>query len=444
MAASVSVALLVLSSVRAAEVPPLLNYQGRLQVGTVDFNGSGQFKFALVSADGTTTYWSNDGTASGQPAAGVTLPVTKGLYSVLLGDTALPNMSAVPPTVFTNPSVHLRVWFDDGVNGFQQFVPDQRIAAAAYAVTAGSLTGPIRPEQLPPGVLRETNGTTTVSGNVVVQGTLTAAGLNTNGMAGSSGLPAGTTLEVLINNVVVPGIRFEGLKFGGPWEIRLSRPSTDLSWPAVFYPGPAAPWTNPPVAIRLSLPNGGQITWSARGSGSAEVFPSYEPRFSHPIGRDGKPFDRVVLLVMSYAITRSEISLSAAGTVPSLPFEGPSSGQPQGSALRLIVDGVNYNNVVVQGEIDPTWNSPLQVVLNPTFHRALSQWVLEANDSPTFQRGVEVLLVNGLAGIVSLANRPYDGDPRHGAGVGVRSYELRLATDGLPYEVIAIGLLPLP
>ena len=62
-----------------AQVPQLLNYQGRVQVGTNDFNGTGQFKFALVNADGSTTYWSNDGTPFGQPAAAVTLPVAKGL-----------------------------------------------------------------------------------------------------------------------------------------------------------------------------------------------------------------------------------------------------------------------------------------------------------------------------------------------------------------------------
>ena len=47
-------------------------------------------------------------------SAAITLMVTKGLYSVLLGDTALANMSAIPAGVFLNPDVHLRVWFDDG------------------------------------------------------------------------------------------------------------------------------------------------------------------------------------------------------------------------------------------------------------------------------------------------------------------------------------------
>ena len=122
-----------------AQVPQLINYQGRVAVGAVNFDGSGQFKFALVNAAGTTTYWSNDGTstAGSEPTAAVTLTVTKGLYSVLLGDATLPNMTAIPATVFTNADVRLRVWFNDGTNGSQLLTPDQRIAAVGYAMMAG-------------------------------------------------------------------------------------------------------------------------------------------------------------------------------------------------------------------------------------------------------------------------------------------------------------------
>ena len=126
-----------------AQVPQILNYQGRVAVGdpAVNFDGSGAFKFALVNTDGTTSYWSNDGTGGNtEPATAVTLPVTKGLYSVLLGDTTLTNMTAIPPTVFANADVRLRVWFDDGTaNGSQLLTPDQRIAAVGYAMVAGGL-----------------------------------------------------------------------------------------------------------------------------------------------------------------------------------------------------------------------------------------------------------------------------------------------------------------
>ena len=36
-----------------AQVPQLINYQGRVAVGAVNFDGAGQFKFALVNAAGT-------------------------------------------------------------------------------------------------------------------------------------------------------------------------------------------------------------------------------------------------------------------------------------------------------------------------------------------------------------------------------------------------------
>jgi hypothetical protein len=124
-----------------AQVPHLLGFQGRVLVGNVNYSGTGQFKFALVNADGSETYWSNDGTsaAGSEPVAGVALGVANGLYSVLLGDTALPNMAVLPPAVFGHADVRLRVWFDDGVHGSQLLLPDQRIAAVGYALVAATV-----------------------------------------------------------------------------------------------------------------------------------------------------------------------------------------------------------------------------------------------------------------------------------------------------------------
>ncbi|MDZ4287760.1 MAG: hypothetical protein U0984_07370, partial [Prosthecobacter sp.] len=101
----VALVIVALAGVLHAQVPQIINYQGRVAVNGVNFDGSGQFKFALINATGTTTFWSNDGTstAGSEPAAAVALTVTKGLYSVLLGDATLPNMTVVPATVFTNP-----------------------------------------------------------------------------------------------------------------------------------------------------------------------------------------------------------------------------------------------------------------------------------------------------------------------------------------------------
>ncbi|MFO0202818.1 MAG: tail fiber domain-containing protein [Alphaproteobacteria bacterium] len=121
-----------------AAVPQVLNHQGRIAVEGVNFNGNGQFKFALVNANGSISYWSNDGTstAGAAPSSPVTLTVTKGLYSVLLGDTALANMTALPASALNHGDVRLRIWFNDGTRGFQQISPDQRLASTPYAFQA--------------------------------------------------------------------------------------------------------------------------------------------------------------------------------------------------------------------------------------------------------------------------------------------------------------------
>ena len=122
-------------------VPPVLNYAGQVAVNGEAFDGNGLFKFALVNADGTTTYWSNDGTSvnGSQPQASVSVPVIGGLYSILLGNTAQQGMGAIDPTVFAqHTDAKLRVWFSDGVNGFQQLSPDRPFASVPYAFSAGT------------------------------------------------------------------------------------------------------------------------------------------------------------------------------------------------------------------------------------------------------------------------------------------------------------------
>ena len=54
---SAMVAILLASSQAPAQIPQLINYQGRVAVQGVNFDGNGQFKFALVDATGTISYW---------------------------------------------------------------------------------------------------------------------------------------------------------------------------------------------------------------------------------------------------------------------------------------------------------------------------------------------------------------------------------------------------
>ncbi|WP_052573148.1 hypothetical protein [Haloferula sp. BvORR071] len=124
-----------------AEVPRLLHHQGRMAVEGLPFDGTGQFKFALVDGGSGISYWSNDGSSSAgsQPAGIISLPVTRGLYSVQLGDASVAGMTALPADVFTHSDVRLRVWFNDGSRGFQMITPDQRLVAAPYALVAAQV-----------------------------------------------------------------------------------------------------------------------------------------------------------------------------------------------------------------------------------------------------------------------------------------------------------------
>jgi N-acetylneuraminic acid mutarotase len=256
--------MMFLCGTALAQVPQLINYQGRVAVAGVNFDGSGQFKFALIdggtsttpqvrtatatatvannfvvdytvtdggagytsapavtiSGDGsgatatatvsggvvtaitpgnpgsgytgTTTvtvgdpppatssttyisYWSNDATstAGSEPAGQVTLPVAKGLYSVLLGDPTISGMGTISATIFANPDVRLRIWFNDGTHGFQLMTPDQRIAAVGYAVMAGSVAdGSVTSAKLAPGAaaanLQASGQATVPSGGMVM------------------------------------------------------------------------------------------------------------------------------------------------------------------------------------------------------------------------------------------------------------------------------------
>ena len=122
-------------------MPPVINYAGQVAVDGEAFDGNGLFKFAIVNDSGSTTYWSNDGTstAGSEPTASVSVSVNGGLYSLLLGNSAIQGMNAIDPTVFQqHADAKLRVWFNDGTNGFQQLTPDRPFASVPYAISAGN------------------------------------------------------------------------------------------------------------------------------------------------------------------------------------------------------------------------------------------------------------------------------------------------------------------
>jgi len=195
-----AVSLAALSA--TAQVPGLISHQGKVTVAGTNYTGTGLFRFALVNASGTTTFWSNDGTsaAGSQPTAAVSLAVARGVFSVNLGDTSVANMTqTIPPSAFSTDAVYLRVWFDDDVNGSQLLTPDRRITSVAYAlkattaasadaVAAAAITGTLGLGQLPGAVV-----TNNASG-------LTLGGTFTGNGAGLTGLPFSALPAVPLTN----------------------------------------------------------------------------------------------------------------------------------------------------------------------------------------------------------------------------------------------------
>ncbi|HTP07953.1 MAG TPA: YncE family protein [Anaerolineae bacterium] len=126
--------------------PTQVSFQGKVTSNGLAYNGVGYFKFAVVNAAGTSSYWSNDNTstAGSAPTAMVPLNVTSGLFTVLLGDTTQSGMSLpLNPSVFAAPDRHLRVWFSTtGLTGsFEQLTPDFVIGAVPFALNAETLDG---------------------------------------------------------------------------------------------------------------------------------------------------------------------------------------------------------------------------------------------------------------------------------------------------------------
>jgi hypothetical protein len=144
------------------------------------------------------TFWSNDGTSSAgsEPTNAVGISVNDGLFTVTLGETTLANMMAIPASVFLEESnLQLRIWFNDGVNGFAALSPVQNLTPTPYAITAlsantssnlsgmvsvGQISGTVGNSQLAHSSVTLTAGTGLSGGGTVALGgatTLANAGV---------------------------------------------------------------------------------------------------------------------------------------------------------------------------------------------------------------------------------------------------------------------------
>jgi hypothetical protein len=148
---SLACLILLAAGPRAAAAPEIVlppatfSHQGRLAINGVLVNGNRQFKFLLYHRTGTDPeiteqgIWSNFGDYEEmkEPEGSVTVAVTNGLYSVVLGD---PDMMEPLPANFALPvdgKLFLRIWIS-GVegDGFFPLAPDQEITAIPFALSA--------------------------------------------------------------------------------------------------------------------------------------------------------------------------------------------------------------------------------------------------------------------------------------------------------------------
>ena len=309
MKTAVALFLFAVTLSAPAQVPQMINYQGRVAVGSTPFEGTGQFKFSLVNGTGTITYWSNDGTglAGAEPTSAVSLPVAKGLYSLMLGDVALPGMTAIPIVVFNNPDVRVRAWFNDGVNGSQLLSPDQRIAAVGYAMMAGDVKdGAVTAAKLAPGAVASNLNATGQSGvaaggivlSVAENPALVAAGYARLGTAsiGDSWLPrhaSGGPSERTYFSTVWTGeemIIWGGLENGNPVNTGARyNPATNTWSPVATAGAPAARYTHTALWTGTRM-----LVWGGQGGVLHATGGSYDPATNTwtPLNTTGAPGGR--------------------------------------------------------------------------------------------------------------------------------------------------------
>jgi len=132
--------VLILTAVAGWAAPPaVIDYQGKILVNDIPLTGSGYFKYAISDEAGSTNYWAQDGTATGEPVAWVTNECYNGVFSAALGADP---MGAMDPELFAvETSLVLRVWFSSDAVTFDEMLPAQPLQSSPYAINADKLDG---------------------------------------------------------------------------------------------------------------------------------------------------------------------------------------------------------------------------------------------------------------------------------------------------------------
>ncbi len=133
------VVLILTAAAGWAAPPAVMDYQGKILVNDIPLTGSGYFKYAISDEAGSTNYWAQDGTATGEPVAWVTNECYNGVFSAALGADP---MGAIDPDIFAvETSLVLRVWFSSDEVTFDEMLPAQPLQSSPYAINADKLDG---------------------------------------------------------------------------------------------------------------------------------------------------------------------------------------------------------------------------------------------------------------------------------------------------------------
>jgi ELWxxDGT repeat protein len=127
--------LLIFLSLSLNLLCAVLPHQGRILISGSAYDGKGNFRFALVDQTGKIV-WNHEG-GTEEPKTDLTIDVENGFYQCRLGDTSINGMAELPDSLFDISSpLKLRIWFNDGTNGYQQLGHDQNLMISAYSITS--------------------------------------------------------------------------------------------------------------------------------------------------------------------------------------------------------------------------------------------------------------------------------------------------------------------
>ncbi len=184
-----------------AAVPYQMNFQGRIELPvaeiegeggrgnkeaseSIPFNGTGRFKFAIVSSTGG-IFWTNVANEfSVPPSASVSIPVDNGVFNVALGDPAL-NMPPIRPEIFSGADRYLRVFFQGEttkgnktkLTAERELLPPQKLLTVPFAFQSAVAQQAVDKETLQVLLAGATvQGTFAIAQNAVILGSATVKG----------------------------------------------------------------------------------------------------------------------------------------------------------------------------------------------------------------------------------------------------------------------------